>query len=1037
MPQELLKYKDARRIRTELAEYAEPRINLSSNARLIFGNVYQKNLETGERESVAERMAAIATDIASADMKYMPKEMPYKERVSRVKDTARQNLELYVSNEFRANTPTNINFGRWEAAYDDNGDLTGYQMRDQMGSACFVIPVEDTFGSSIENLDDGILEAWVTQQMLHKGGGGTGFSFCAVRPKGSVIGYNPAVDGMKSIEWSLSRGVSSGYESFLENFFNAATDAVKQGNTRRGANMGIQRIDHMDFLDHMYAKFGRDKHRLEYRMKNFNLSLAVTDEFMEAAINGGTYTLYNPHRASPKIKGVLEKKYGIERPEIVRVDDIATREQFEKIMAKNKKNPMAPVTTPSMYRVGNDVINAYSGESIGTIVDGVVRVEAAKVLRIFSELSHANGEPGMVFIDRINEFNPNLFDEEIDATNPCGEQPIPKYDACDLGSINTGKFARYKVFDSEKEVHSGLEEAVLEDRFTKLEDRKDGKVGVMYFDWNALGEIVDKAVRFLDNLIDRNDFPGQKIIDKVHQNRKVGLGYMGVWDAMVLMKQRYGSDESYEFAEALAKTLHEKSIETSMKLAEERGEFPAWETSFFNPDSPLYSWFMSNPKTITDRFRGERKLSSRVKRDRKMTYGVKVRNSYRTTQAPTGTIRRSDGEIDVELGLDNLAISSGVEPIYTLWEESEIMNTTLQDLSLASVRLLERENLLSDEVIKAIKENRGSAFIYSYTKPEVAKVLKRIPEDVRNVLVTAAGGEKDQYEITAEQHAKMATVFQGYNDSAISKTINLPNSATPEDMTKAWLTLWQNGSKGGTVYRDSSREFQILNVVKGEAEVTGEKFRRTLLQNSFTVESPYMASQRNSDNGDTGLEPQPDRCFTTVTYDPVRKRVTGVFQNVGEVDPERLALLNSRNIMLSTNLKKGRSLDDVIEEMKKVSVKGSRSGVIYDEGVLSLTKTKDVMRHRLTGGTTTESLLGSLYLVRFLTENGKNFNSNSIDEKMSMYLTGKIPLRAIINTEGKITLEEDKEKALPSILGNGKVLKLPPGMSEKLCPECN
>ena len=750
MASELLDYKTTTQLRDTLAREYSPTINMSTNAQLVFLDVYGKTLEDGKRESIAERMAAIAVDVASADLQYLPQDMSYEDKLSHVEQRARINLERYVTNEFRANTPTNINFGRWQAKYNDDGGLEGHIMKEQLGSACFVIPVEDTFGETVENVSqsDGILAAWIEQQLLQKGGGGTGFSFCALRPKGSIIGYNPAVDGMRSMDWYHQRGISSGFESFLNYYFNSSTEAIKQGSSRRGANMGIQRIDHMDFLDHIYAKYGRDTERLEWRIKNFNLSMSVTDQFMEAALKGDTYTLYNPHRADSRTKRILEKKYGIENPELVRKSDLSTKTQFNQIMTMNRENPMAPVTTPNMYLDdnGTDVINSYNGEKIGIIVDDIVHIDASKVLDIISSLSHSNGEPGMVFIDRINEYNPILFNTEYDATNPCGEQPLPPHTACNLGSINAGKYSKYKVFPSKEEIT--LEERILQNKHTRVEQRRDGTVGVMYYDWESLDSAIEDGIRFLDNVIDRSDFPSKKVTEAVQRTRKIGLGYMGVWDAMVLMKIKYGSKESFEFAEELAKKLHTKSREVSQKLAEERGVFPLWDISFFNPESDHYNWFTSNPTTIRDRFRGTRKLSTKVYREKNMQYGMKVRNSYQTTQAPTGTIRRTIGEKDEEFGLDNLAVSSSIEPIYTLFEESNIINAKFRDFSLAAEQLLKREGLASNEVLEAIKANKGSVHIYSYTPKEVSKVLETIPQDIRNVLVTAAGGERDMYEIT-------------------------------------------------------------------------------------------------------------------------------------------------------------------------------------------------------------------------------------------------------------------------------------------------
>src|SRR3989344_348748 len=1034
MPQELLDYGTFSSMRTQLAREYEGKINMSPNAELVYKDVYGKKLETGVPETIAERMSAVSLDVASNDLRYLPEGMSLEQKLGYVTERARRYMEMQVDNIFRANTPTNINFGRWNATYDESGQLTGYEMISQLGSACFVIPVEDTFGDHAQTVyeSDGILAAWVEQQLLQKGGGGTGLSGCALRPKGSILRYNPAVDGMKSMDWVHSRNVSSGFESFLEHYFNPSTDAVKQGNSRRGANMGIQRIDHMDFLDHIYAKFGKNKDRSEWRLKNFNLSMSVTDEFMEAATSGGMYTLYNPHRADPKIKSVLEKKFGVQNPEIVRKGDLATKEQFERAMKANTANPFAPVTTPNMYLADNeaDVINAYTGEKIGTIMNDIVYINASSVLDIISKLSHSNGEPGIVFIDRINENNPILPVVEYDATNPCGEQPLPPHTACNLGSINAGKFAKYNIFDTEEEAQS-----MFSDPFKKIEKRGDGRFGVTWFNWAALDHAIYDGISFLDNVIDRGDFPTDKVTEAVARTRKVGLGYMGVYDAMVLMKIRYGSEDSFEFGEALAKRLHDKSRETSMKLAQERGVFPLWEESFFNPESEHFKWFNSNPTTIRDRFRGSRKLSDKVQRGRNMTYGIPVRNSYQTTQAPTGTIRRTVGESNSELGLENLAISSGIEPFFSLEEESKIINTKVKDFSLAAAELLRREGLYSTEIIGAIRKNRGSVHVYYYTTPEVAKTLEQIPKEVRDVLVTAAGGEEDFYEIKPEEHARMSSVFQKWTDSAISKTVNLPGTATHADIRDTWTFLWQSGCKGGTVYRDSSREFQILNVVSEnrglEGKTNGKKIKRPLLQRSITLELPYITSIPKEGVGEVDFDSE--RCFTTLTFNLVNGHLTGVFQNIPEVDPERISLLTSANIELSRTLKEGRPIDKVIKDLEKVSLEGSRSGIIVDEAVMN--GSKDRLRYQVGGSTTRGDLLNALYVTKFLTDGGTNFGPGFIEERMRGYELGEITLRSIINTRGQIRIEEDIE-SMPSILGSRKVIKAPEGISEKLCPEC-
>ncbi len=1036
MPEQLLDYETFSRLRGELSNYANGRVKLSPNARReIFGKVYLKDNERGEKETIEDRMAAISLDIASAELRYLSPDMGQEERLRRVMDYARTNLDMYLSNTFRANTPVNINFGRWEVTYDDEGNTTGYRMQDQLGSACFVIPIEDTFGKDILNLEDGLLEAWNVQQLVHKHGGGTGFSFQRIRPKGSIIRYNPAIHGMKSFSWDGRTGVASGYENFMNNFYNAATDAVKQGNTRRGANMGIQRIDHMDFLDHLFAKFGLkgDEHRSEYRMKNFNLSLAVTDEFMEAAAEDRTYTLYDPHRAKPEIRKVLEKKFGVEHPELVRKDDLATKAQFVEILRRNATNSKNPLTTPNMYlgEDGTSVINAYDGEQIGTIVDGIVRIYAKRVLNLITKLSHSNGEPGVFFVDRANEYNPIRDDQEYEATNPCGEQPLPANGACDLGSINVGKFVRHSVFDSEMEARHA---DIPKDKWVSINKRNDGRYVASWFDWAGLRTTIRNGTRYLDDLIDRNDVPAPKIRKAIENGRNIGLGYMGVADAMMLLGVRYGSENSFELAKDLGRVLDEESLAESQKLAEERGEFPLWERSLHNPDSRLFKEYSERARTIPDRFRGQRKISDKVNRTRVIKYGGgKVRNSCRTTQAPTGTISRSSGESDAESGLENLAISGGIEPVFSFRISSNILNSKVDDVSYGLVKLLEKEDLPVKEIVEAIGQNRGSAHIYSYTSPEVSRVLGQIPERVRDALVTAAGGENGRYEITPEQHVDMQNAFQEYTDSAISKTINFPSSATPKDVDSVWFRLWAGGSKGGTIYVDKSREFQILNVVDSDVpavqKVNG-KNTRPLLQRSFTIELPYNTSVQKDGTGE--LDFNPDRCFTTVAYNLVNGHVTGIFQNIPEVDPERTSAIADRNIERSRALKNGRRLDDVIADLEKIRFESGKRGVVDDEAVMN--GNGDRMRYRVEGATTTEDELKSLYIIRFLVGDG-SLNPQEIEERVRKYEMGEISLRSIINTRGKIKIEEENGKN-PSLLGSKKSIKLPEGVSEKLCPEC-
>jgi ribonucleoside-diphosphate reductase alpha chain len=1026
MPEQLLDYKTTKRLKDRLTDKYESNLSLSTNSDNLISELYLRKLETGESETIPQRMAAISVDVASADMKYMDQNIPLEEKVEKVAERAETFMQMYINNEFRANTPTNLNFGRFKPEYNNSGEVVGYKQSSQLGSACFVVPIDDMFASSVETLEDGIDAAWVTQQHIHKGGGGTGFSFERLRPKGAIIGYDPHIKGMNSIDWESRTGISSGPESFLRSFYDAATDATKQGNSRRGANMGIQRIDHMDFLDHLYAKH---KGGNESSIRNFNLSMAITDEFMEAALKDETYTLFNPHRA--QFKDILG-----EGCELVRKEDLATRQQFETLLEKD--HPNAPVAVPSMYLDddGRTVIDGYEGKEIGTIVNGIVNIYAKKVLDTIVRRSDTNGEPGVVFIDRMNEYQPLVLTHEIEATNPCGEQPLLPHEACNLGSFNVGKFTEYGVFNTEAEAMGNLEGKVSDPRLFKVKKRKNGTFEAMYVNTTRLGEALKNGVRFLDNVIDRNDFPSKKIRETVDSTRKVGVGYMGVGDAMIMTKIRYGSEESFEFAEALAQLAHDKTREASEELAEERGTFPLWEVSIHNPESEAHKWFMSNPEEIPDKHRGSRKLSSMVNRERVMNYTKPLRNSYITTQAPTGSISRSDGiKLKVDWGvLDNTRSTSGIEGVFSIVEESPILNSMVKNYYYGPMELLRREGVLTEELIEAIEKNKGSVFEYSHTSDEVKKVLNIIPEDVREVLVTTAGGEKGNHEIPWEAHVGIYNRFQKWNDSSISKTMNMPEESLLGDTKNAIIDLWKSAAKGATIYRNNSRKRQILNTTQGEKlEEMVEHYERPLLQDSKTLEMPYVPPNLEKSKGQL-VEYDPGSCFTHITYDGATGLITGAFQDVAEVNTEILSLLASRNMFLSRLFKGGRTLDQAITELEKTPVTGSVKGVLKDKGVIPEGEPGG-LNYDVSGGTTTESLLGTLYVMKFMTENGTKFDPTSIGEKMDKYRSGKVSLKTIINSKGEVTMEEGNGRK--TILGGGTTFKIPEIIDrESNCPEC-
>lgn len=541
-------------------------------------------------ETPDDMFKRVAKDIAQAEKNYKDGNQEQKEK---------EFYEMMKEYYFLPNSPTLMNAGT----------------RSPLLIASHVLEIQDKTES--------IYNALKLSAIIQKQGSGTGFSFSRMRPKNAPL--------------ETKKGTASGPLSFMQ-LFDKSTEIIKQGGRRRGANMGVIRVDHPDVLTFIAAK--EDPKAFQ----NFNISIALTEEFMDAVENKRNYSLIDP----------------------------VTNKETRKLPAK-------------------------------------------EVFDLIATMAWKNGEPGVLFLDRINKKNPTPKLGDFETTSPCAELPMLPNESAPLGAINVAKFVKTNEQSKQREI-----------------------------DFDKLKEVTLLAVNFLDNVIDRNKYPSKELEENTRGNRKIGLGIMGFADLLFQLRIPYDSKEAVDIAGKLMKFINMESKKASVKLAESRGVFPNVEKSMY------------------------------AKREKI------PRNATTTAIAPTGTT-----SLIAET-------SSGIEPVFALTYTRKIVGAgqLLYVNKYFKEELMER-NLYSDDLMKRVAEAHS------------LKWITEVPADMRNIFVVS-------HEIAARWHVMIQAAFQEHVDNAVSKSVNLKHTARKDDVVKIFKMAYDLGCKGITVYRDQSRNDQIL-----------------------------------------------------------------------------------------------------------------------------------------------------------------------------------------------------------------------------------
>ncbi|WP_226007747.1 adenosylcobalamin-dependent ribonucleoside-diphosphate reductase [Natrinema salinisoli] len=796
-----------------------------------------------------------------------------------VEDVADEFQDMMENLDFMPNSPTLMNAG------DELQQL----------SACFVDSPED----DIDDIHQTAKEA----AQVFQSGGGMGYAFWRLRPYGDAVGS--------------TGGIASGPITFMRTY-DQMCETIAQGGARRGAQMGVMRVSHPDVIQFLHAK-NKDvslaetlrlndpddfthnsfqealeesreliddegrvpehlRNAVEGHLSNFNISVGITDDFMEALKNGEEFTFTNPRTEEPHI---------------------ATEETKELY---------------DMFDLGEYVD---VGEELS--------IPAEELWDDIVEGAHENGEPGVIYLERVNKQHSFDVEEHPDhrilATNPCGEQPLEEYEACNLGHINLSTLADldapdWRVWSDEHADEYDSQEAAV-DAF--LEEA---------IDFEEFDRRIEMGTRFLENVVTMSDFPVDKIEEKVREMRKIGLGIMGLAQLDIQLGMEYGSDASNEVARQLMTHINHNAKWTSHELAEERGSFDEWDKSKYANPTEYREWFEKQTGLNADDWED----------------GFPIRNHNVTTIAPTGTTSMVGNT------------TGGCEPIYNVAYYKNVSDDVQGDEMLVEfddyfLRTLEANGIDVDAVKEEAQEQMAT------NQFNGVEGLSTVPDAIGELFVTTGA-------LSAKDHAGVQVACQEGVDSAISKTVNAPNDSTLEDAKDVFEYIYEHGGKGVTYYRDGTRSKQVLTTRAKNTDFADETEAAQALVEQIDeifggleqfLESDEVRDVLEEDVGGllgddgqpvhvdfTEKRERPDalqgvsqridtgygKIYVTINEDPETGQPFELFANIGHSGGFTNSFTEALAKVISTSLRSGVDPEEIVDELC-----GTRSPkVAWDKG---------------------------------------------------------------------------------------------------------